>query len=451
MTRPLYLALTAAFAATLSSSPTLAKGKADTLAVNLPELVTWELGNGLRVAYVGVHKAPVVSVQLWYRAGAKDEPRNRRGVARMFEQLMFKGSTHLRPDEHTGMIADLGGNTSAFTTEDATGFHNTLPKEHLDFAVRLEAERMRNLLFREATVDAEREVVKAELRKLATDPLKRGVWQFLAAAYTKHPYAWEAGGRIDELDKTSVTDLKQFYDSYYVPNNALLIVVGDVSEVEVRSAAEKWFGKIPRAAAPPRPAAKAEEPAQKQLRRQVVAGGQIGLVIAGFHIPEAKHPDIYALQVLSLILGVGDSSRLSKRLVRADKVARQTGCSALVREDPGLFVVFGAYDSPAQSDALEAGLRSEIARVRTGKVSNKELRKAKNVVLSSFVFGLEGVGGLANQIGTSWILTGDPKQFMADIAQFEAVDAAAVKKVANTYLVEDNLTIVVVPPQGGGR
>ncbi len=451
MRRTRIIAVVAA-ALCLAPAAAAAPGKAQqTIATRLPELSIWKLSNGLEVAYMGVHKAPVVSVQVWYHAGSKDEPGDRRGMAHMFDRMMFQGTERVPPGEQARMINQLGGTTNAFTTEDATAYHDTLPSQYFDFALQLEAERMRHLLLRQGMVDSVREVVEEEIRRLEKDPLKRGVWEFLSAAFTRHPYAWEASGRIADLDKTSIADLEKFYDTYYQPNNALLIVVGDVAEAEVKAAVDKWFGPIPRGADPPRPAKALVEPPQTELRHKQVAGGQVGLVIGGFHIPEAKHHDIYALQIMSLILGTGESSRLHRQLVRTDKVARQTGCSALVREDPGLFVVFGAFDDPALGTKVEEGLRKSIADLRSSKVSKDELRKAKNVILSSFVFGLEGVAGLANQIGTSWILTGDPEQFLSDIPEFEAVDAAEIQRVAQKYLVDNNMTIVVVPLEGGGR
>jgi zinc protease len=417
----------------------------------LPTIKTWSLPNGLQVAYMGVKRAPVVTVQVWYHVGSKEEARNRRGSAHMFEHMMFKGTKHVRPEEHARHLNRLGGTVNAFTTEDTTAYHNTLPKEYLDFAVKLEAERMRNLLFRKKMVDTEREVVKEEIRQQENNPLLKGVLRFLEMAYTKHPYAWTAGGAIKDLDATSVADLEKFYDTYYVPNNALLIVVGDVTEAQVKAAADKYFASIPKGKTPPRPADQATEPPQTKKRHAVVEPGQIGLVIAGYHIPAAKHPDIYPLQVLSLILGAGDSSRLNQRLVRKDKIAVQAGGQMLVREHPGMFALVGAFLKPEAAKKVEKALSDEVSKIQKTGPTARELRKAKNQVMSSFVFGLEGVRGLANQIGTSWILSGDATRFLRDLDKYEAVTAAEVKRVANTYLKETNATVVVIPPAGGAR
>lgn len=436
-----------------SASPADAqpRGKADprkTPGQEVPTLSSWELPNGLRVAYVHMTRAPAVSVQLWYHVGSKDDPKDRRGTARMFQRLMFGGSEHLRPNEHRAHIERVGGTATAIVNEDASGYLNTVPKDYLDHVVRLEAERMRNLLLREDEVASEREFLKSTIKSLSRDPLKVGVWRFLEAAYEVHPYATEATGVIDDIDKITLDDLKQFYDRYYQPNNALLVVVGDVGEAAVRDSAARWLASIPRAETPPRPADDLREPAQKNAKRREVASGPVGLVIAGYHIPEAKHADIYALQVLSLIFGVGQSSRLHQRLVRAEGVARDAGCSAIVREHPGLFVLFGAYGATAQQEKLEASLLDAVAAMRKRGPTPAELRRAKNTIRAGFFFGLEKNEDLGHQVGISWILTGDPGQFLRDIDAFEALTAADLERVAGKYLVEANRTVVVVPPAG---
>jgi len=414
----------------------------------LPKLETWTLDNGLQVAFMAMHKAPVVTVQVWYHVGAKEERRTRRGSAHMFEHMMFKGTKNVRPEEHARHMNRLGGYVNAFTTEDVTAYHNTLPKEYLDFAVKLEAERMRNLLFRDDMIKTEREVVKEEIRQQDNNPVVKGFLRFLEIAYTVHPYAWTAGGALKDLDATTSSELKEFYDTYYVPNNAMLVVVGDVDKAAVEATANKWFASIPKGAEPPRPANSSTEPKQTKMRRETVNPSQIGFVIGGYHIPEAKHPDIYPLQVLQLILAQGDSSRMHRRLVRDDKVAVQAGGQAIIREHPGLFLVFGVFLEASQAPKVEAALLDELEKVKNKPPTNKELKKAKNQIQASFVMGLRGVTGLASQIGNSWIQTGNPGQFITDLDKYAAVKGADVKRVANKYLVEDNLTLVLIPPRG---
>ena len=447
-TFPILTALAVAIA------PALAAAKpAPQATAKLPAIETFTLANGLQVAVLPTDSAPVAAVQVWYHAGSKDEPRDRRGSAHMFEHMLFKGSEHVRSEAHAQFLNGLGGYVNAQTDEDATHYIDTLPSDYADFAIQLEAERMRKLLFRQPMVDTEREVVKEEIRQQENSPIAKGFLRFLEVAFTKHPYAWTAGGDIKDLDATSVADLKKFYDAYYQPSNAMLVVVGKVTPAAIKASAEKWFGPIAKAPEPPRPAKDAQEPQQTAKRREVVEPGQIGLTLVGFHIPSAKDKDVYSLQVASIILGAGESSRLKQRLKKIDPKTKQPlaldgGMESLVREAPGMTIALGAYLSPAQADPVEAAIFDEIGKLGKSGPTADELRKAKNQVQAGFVFSLENAAGLAEAIGRSWILTGDPRSFLHDVDQIEKVSAADVKRVVKQYMAPDQATVVVIPPKG---
>lgn len=440
----------------IAPSSVLAQPKAPdtkTDTVKLPSIETFTLPNGLQVAVLPTDNAPVVAVQVWYRAGSKDEARDRRGSAHMFEHMLFKGTQHVRAEAHAQFLNGLGGYVNATTDEDATHYINTLPSDYLDFVIKLEAERMRKLLFRKEMIDTEREVVKEEIRQQENSPIAKGFLRFLEIAFTKHPYAWTAGGALKDLDATTLEDLKKFYDSYYQPGNALLVVVGKTTVDEVKKSAEKWFGSIPKAAEPPRPAKTAEEPKQTAKRREVVEAGQIGLALVGYHLPPAKDKDIYALQVASIILGAGESSRLKMRLKTADPKTKKVlaldgGMEALVREDPGMTIALGVFLDPAAGDAIEAAIADEVAKLGKAGPKADELRKAKNQVQAGFVFSLENAQGLAEAMGRSWIHTGTPGSFIKDVDLIEKVTAADVKRVVTQYMNPDNATTVIIPPKG---
>jgi zinc protease len=420
----------------------------------LPSIETFTLSNGLTVAVLASDVAPVVAVQVWYHAGSKDEQRDRRGSAHMFEHMLFKGTTHVRPEAHAQFLNGLGGYVNAQTDEDATHYINTLPSDYLDFAIQLEAERMTNLLFRQEMIDGEREVVKEEIRQQENSPIAKGFLRFLEVAFTKHPYAWTAGGTIKDLDRTTLSDLKAFYTSYYQPNNAMLVVVGKTTVAAVKQSAETWFGPLAKAPEPVRPAAAASEPLQTTQRREIVEPSQIGLTLVGWHIPPAKDKDIYALQVASLLLGSGESARLKVRLKQVDAKTKRSlaldgGMESLVREHPGMAIALGAYLDPAQAPAVEAALLEEVKLLATTRPPTAdELRKAKNQVQAGFVFSLENAQGLAEAIGRSWILTGSPSSFMQDVDQIEKVTTADVQRVVKRYMTPELATIVVIPPKG---
>ena len=393
----------------------------------------------------------MVAVQLWYHAGSKDEPRDRRGSAHMFEHMMFRGTAHVRPEGHAKFIASLGGEYNAQTSEDATFYKNVVPAAHLDFVVGLEAERMRNLLFRDDMIATEREVVKEEIRRQAADPIVRGLLRFLAIAYTKHPYAWTAGGDLGDLDRTTTADLQAFYQTYYQPSNALLVVVGNATLAQVRTAAEKHFGGIAGAPLPPRPSVASPEPAQTEQRREVLEPSQIGMVFAGFKIPPGNHADVPALQVASVILGAGESARLRQRIRAVDPARKKPlGLDAavpfLVREDPGLLLTIGVFREADAADAVEAALFDEVGKLAKKPPGADEVSRAKQQLLASFVFGMDNPAGLAEQLGQAWILTGDPGTLAEELGGLDRVTPADVARVASTYLVPARATVVVVPP-----
>jgi zinc protease len=418
--------------------------------LSAPELFV--LPNGLQVAVLRSDTAPVASVQVWYHVGSKDEPRERRGTAHMFEHIMFKGTEHVRPDAHARSIEMLGGYVNAATDEDATHFIDTLPAGYVDHALRLEADRMRGLRIGKPVVDGERATVEAEIRQQDASPFARGLLRCLASAYQKHPYAWTSAGVAKELDATTPEDLKKFYDTYYQPNNALIVVTGKVTTADVKASVEKWFGPIARGGDPPRPAASSQEPPQTARRRDVAEPGSVGLTLVGWHVPPARDKDLAALQLAANILGTGDGSRLKLRLKAVDPKTRRAlaldaGIDAFIREDPGMLIALGAFLDPAGGDAVEAAISDEIARLAARGPTGDELRRAKNQVQSGFVFSLETAQGLGEAIGRAWIYSGNPAAFLSESDDLERVSAGDVQRVVKQYLSPDRATVVVIPPK----
>src|SRR5450432_3340299 len=323
-----------------AAKPGVAKAGAKSSVAPKLDVKSWQLANGLEVLFLADHKAPVVTVQVFYHVGSKDEHVGIRGVAHMFEHMMFKGSLHVPPEEHARMLKEVGGQTNAFTTEDLTAYHDTVPPSYLGFAMQLEAERMRHLKLLPSTIDSERKVVEEEKRlRVDNNPVGKAIERFRALAFTKHPYNWTAIGTIEDLEKVTPADCQKFYDTYYQPNNATLIVVGDLDEADVRKLAKQHFGPVPRAADPPRN--HPQEPPQTAPRAATLQiEVQIPIVVGGYHIPRASDPDLPALEVLAAVLSAGESSRLPQRLVRHDHLAIAAGGVTEALEDPGLFIVY---------------------------------------------------------------------------------------------------------------
>ena len=435
----------------LSMAISVAAGAAPPAAPQL-NVQTWSLANGLQVLLLEEHKAPIATVQVFYHVGSKDERPGIRGIAHMFEHMMFKGTEHVPPEAHARLLKEVGGTTNAFTTEDLTAYHDTVPPSYLGFALQLEAERMRHLKLFPATVSSERDVVIEEKRlRIDNDPVGKALELFRATAYEKHPYQWTAIGTVEDLRRVTVADCQRFYDTYYRPNNATLIIVGDVREVEVRKLVDTHFGAVPRGPEPPR--SSAVEPPQKARRDKTLAVPvELPVVIGGYHVPPARHPDTAALAVLSTILSDGESSRMHQRLVRKEKLALAAGGVVQALEADGLFLVYAAHLPDRDQAKVRAGVLDEIGRVRQGGVTEAELKKAKNQLAAQYIYRLETVDGIAGQLGTAQYIEGDWRRFLDEATRTLAVTAADIKRVAGQYLIDSNLTVVSVrPPEVGGK
>jgi zinc protease len=408
------------------------------------DVKNWTLANGLNVLFLADHKAPIATVQLFYHVGSKDEHVGIRGVAHMFEHMMFKGSEHVPPEEHARLLKEVGGQVNAFTTEDITGYHDTVPPSYVGFALMLEAERMRNLKLFQSTIDSERQVVLEEKRlRIDNDPIGKAIEKFRTLAYTKHPYNWTAIGTAEDLRRVTQADCQRFYDTYYQPNNATLIVVGDIAEAEVRKLVDQYFGAIPRGKDPPRN--HPEEPPQTAARTaELRIEVQIPVLVGGYHVPKAADPDLPPLDVLAAVLSSGESSRLHQRLVRRDKLAIAAGGLTENLEHPSLFIVYAAYLPDRDASKVEAALAEEIARVRDQPITADELDKAKNQLAASYIFGLQTVDGIAQALGRAQYVEGDWRRFVEGAARYLAVTTADVQRVAKKYLVDTNFTRVTL-------
>jgi zinc protease len=424
----------------------LAKGAAKASVAPKLDVKSWRLANGLEVLFLANHDAPIATVQVFYHVGSKDEHVGIRGVAHMFEHMMFKGSERVPPEDHARLLKEVGGQVNAFTTEDITAYHDTVPPSYVGFAMKLEAERMRHLKLFPETVSSERKVVEEEKRlRIDNNPIGKAIERFRALAFTKHPYAWTAAGTIEDLEKVTPADCQRFYDTYYQPGNATLVVVGDLDEAEVRKLAEEHFGPLPAGPAPPRN--KIEEPGQTEARRDKLAlEVQVPVVVAGYHVPRASDPDLPALEVLAAILSNGESSRLHQRLVRKDKLAIGAGGVVQSLEDSGLFLAYAAFLPMRDPAKVRQAIYDEIARARTEPVSASELEKAKNQLAASFIYALQTVDGIATDLGEYQYVYGDWREFGKGAARYMAVTAADVTRVARKYLVDTNLTELTLQP-----
>src|SRR5262245_10848705 len=407
----------------------------------------WELSNGLSALFVAKHTAPVASVYVFYHVGSKDEPPGKHGMAHMFEHMMFKGSKHVKPEMHARMIDAIGGVSNAFTTEDITGYFDDVPRGQLGFALRLEAERMRNLLLTQKTVASEREVVKNERRQRIDDnPGARAFLMMRTSAFHVHPYSWSAIGENADLDTVTPKDCQAFYDLYYQPNNATVVIVGGMVEADVRREVEAAFAKVPRGSAPPRKY-RAEPPQKEYAEKTLHAKVQVPIIVGGFHIPAAADDAMPALEVLARVLGTGESSRLHQALVKT-KVAVASGAVIFPFEHPGLLIVYAAHLPKQPGQKVKQSLLDELARYHENVLFEPaEVEKARNQILAEHVRALETASGVAGQLGRAQYIKGGWQKFLGELGKLAALSPKDLHEAVLKYLSSENLTMVVLEPE----
>ncbi len=412
-------------------------------------LTAYTLDNGLKVIVYQDTTAPVVSVNVWYRVGSKDEPMGKRGMAHLMEHMMFKGSKNVGPEEHSKLIDQAGGQDNAFTRDDVTGYWARLPKEKLDLALYLFAEQMHNLVLTQEHLDSEREVVKEEWRvRLENQPVSKAFDKFRDIAFAGTPYAKGPEGYMEDLDSITLEDLQSFYQTYYAPNNAVLVVAGDVRPDDALSLTKKYFGEIPKAQTPsPTPITL---PPQTEMREETLEMAvQLPVIIGGYQVPGSGHPDQPTLEVISLILSGGQSSRLYKQLVREQQISVAAGGFPLVFKDLGTMLIFAFFTPDKDPTKVKEALLTEIERLANEPIDDKELQKAKNQLTAQYVFSLDSISSVANAIAEAEVIQGDYREFEKAKTKYDAITASDVQRVAQAYFKRENLTIVTLKPEGG--
>ena len=410
------------------------------------------LANGLRVVVKEDHRAPVVVQQVWYRAGSMDEKTGTTGVAHMLEHMMFKGTKSVPPGEFSRLIAAAGGRENAFTNDDYTAYFQQLQSSRLPLAMRLESDRMHNLKLSEAEFSKEVKVVMEE-RRMRTDDEPHALLyeKLMAAAYQEHPYRHPVIGWMDDLLQFTVGDVKGWYQSWYAPNNATLVVAGDVKAKDVFKLAERYYGPIPARKLPPRK--QHNEPPQIGIKRIVVkAPAELPYLVMAYHAPQLRDPEKdwkpYALQVLAGVLDGNESARLNKALVREQQLASEVGAGYdYTSRGPTMFVLEGTPSIGKNAGDLEAGLRAQIALLVKDGVSEEELQRVKAQVMAGEVYKRDSVFYQAMQIGQLESIGLGYKAIPVMLRKLQEVTAQQVQDVAREFLQDDNLSVAVLDPQ----
>jgi zinc protease len=410
------------------------------------------LANGLRIIVKEDHRAPTAVQMVWYRVGSIDEVDGASGVAHALEHMMFKGTPTVGPGEFNKRVAAAGGRDNAFTSRDYTAYFQQVPKEKLADVMQLEADRMRHLNVDPKEFAQEIKVIMEE-RRMRTDdsPEAKLLEQMNAVAFQAHPYRRPIIGWMSDLETMTAADAKAWYDVWYAPNNAYVVISGDVEHQAVFDLAAKYYGVLPGHALPPRKAQ--VEPAQEGVRRITVkAPAELPILVMGYKAPVLrdvdKDSDPYALEMLSAVLDGHDAARFNKKLVREDKVALSVNVEYdAMSRGPGMFYFSG---SPAEGRTvadLEAALRAEIALVQKDGVSAAELKRAKAQLVAGQIYKLDSMFGQAMEIGQSES-AGVPYQKLDRLLEkLQQVTAGEVQAVARKYFSDDTLTVGVLDPQ----
>jgi zinc protease len=406
------------------------------------------LGNGLEVILLEEHAVPMINLQVWYHVGAKDERAGRTGFAHLFEHLMFKGSAHVGAEEHSRIIEGFGGFDNASTYDDYTNFFESFPSNYLERVLWLEADRMGSLNVDEANFKSEREVVKEERRvRVDNQPYGQLEEDLRAAAFTVHGYHHTAIGSMADLDKATIEDVRDFYNTFYKPNNVTLIVVGDFNSDEALGWAKQYFDGIP-ASAKPIPRIDKPEPPQTDERvvNKSYSNTPLPAVVLGYKIPGRYRPDSYPLDLAANILAGGESSRLYQTLVYKDQIAVQAAGFGNFTEDPNLF---WAYAIMNQGRTAEEGQRAVVAvldGLKTKPAEAREFDKAENQEISGYILGRNTDEEKAVALGAASVVGKNPDLVNTELDHYLKLTPADVQRVANEYFISQHATVLLVAP-----
>ena len=413
----------------------------------------YKLENGLTVIVHEDHSSPLVSYHTWFRVGSKDEEKGFTGIAHLFEHMMFKGAKRYSGEEFDRTLQANGAVNNAFTSHDFTGYYENLPSAKLELVMDIESDRMENLQINDAHLQSEREVVKEE-RRFRVDNNPTGVLRELlyGTAYKVHPYQWPVIGYMDDLNRITLQKANEFYRTYYAPNNAVLVIAGDVNPASVKKLVEKYYGRLKAQTIPNK--TRPTEPAQHGIRSYEIAKDVQSLQFAiAYHVPKSGSDEAYALDLLGNILGFGTSSRLHQRLVYKEQIAASVSVSNYTLMDSGFFQIFITLKPGANYAAAQKAIYGEMWRPANLVIKEAELEKAKNQVMKGYVDSLKTVHGKAEALAMNEIVFGDYERLFKDLDRYNRVTADQIKKAAKKYLNPYQSTIVILRPkkQGGKK
>jgi zinc protease len=405
------------------------------------------LDNGMKVIVHEDHSIPSVALYIFYRIGSRNERPGITGLSHFFEHMMFNGAKKYGPKQFDSALESAGGSNNAYTSNDVTVYQDWFPTSALDLVFDLEADRIASLTLDPKVVESERGVVASErLTVVDEDNNNKLAEQLWATAFTAHPYQWPVAGWMVDIENWTMSDLKRHFEMGYSPSNATLVIAGDVRFDEIVRLAKLHFEPIARRDSPP-PVTTREPEQTGERRLTVTKAAQLPIVMVGYHVPESAHPDYYALRLLEKVLLFGNSSRLYKRLIDRDDLAIEVSGEMDLAIDPTLFTISIQPKEGVRTDLVESALYDELERVKRGPLSEREIEKARNVLIGEFYRTIATINGKANELGSYEVFFGDYRKLFASVSSYSRVSIADVRRVAAKYFSARNRTVGILSPE----
>ncbi len=407
------------------------------------------LSNGLKVICLSKPGTPIVAVQVWYRVGSAYEKPGIRGISHFLEHMMFRGSAGIASEEHSRRINDVGGHCNAFTAEDVTAYTNGVPADMLDMVFAMEADRMDGLLFDPALFETERSVIIEEYHTYMNNPVAKAFLEFREEFYGDHPYAVSPLGRLEEISGLSLSDCRDYYSRRYRPDNAVVVVVGEVDSAEVFSSAQRHFGgkRIPaddlldfRLPSPP-----AATNGQRSMTRSVEF--DVPILVVGYPAPPSSHEDAVALEILHLIAAGGESSRIHREVVRRQSVAVMAGGMNHFLKASGMSMFFAAFTPDIRAERVERALAAEIDRLRTEGITREEMDKIRNTTITGRIFELYSADHICQRLGFGETIEGDHRLWVERMETLKHLDAEKLMDTAKRWWVDGAKRTLLLKPR----
>jgi len=411
------------------------------------------LANGMKVVSLKEGTSPTVAIHVWYNVGSKDDPQGRSGFAHMFEHMMFKSTRNMKSETMDRLTEDVGGFNNASTWDDFTNYYEVVPSNYLETLLWAESDRMVNLNVDATNFNSERDVVKEEFRqRILANPYGMLFGQYIEKrSFTTHPYKRPGIGNLDELNAATPADAEGFYKTFYRPDNAVLIVVGDFDQAQFDGWADKYFGRLSNpSGAIPRVTEVEPERTEEKRYNDTAPNVPFPAVAVTYLAPSSKSDDIAALRIAEKILSGGESARLYQSLVYKQQIAQEASFSPDIRVDKGLLTFYAIASEGKNADELEKALLAELAKIQTKGVTAAELAKAKNQLITQTLQEREDNDGKAIAIERAVAYQGDPKAVNTDIQELQMVTAADVQRVMKKYFTATN-RVVIYYTQGGDK